>query len=94
MANLYKHTDLEINLSINMNVLQGGDGRIPKVLSLREILVQWLDHRQQILIKSNEFYLERAEKKIHNLEGYLIVYVNIDRVISIIRNSESIFLPV
>jgi len=89
MANLYKHTDLEINLSINMNVLQGGDGRIPKVLSLQEILVQWLDHRQQILIKSNEFYLERAEKKIHNLEGYLIVYVNIDRVISIIRNSES-----
>ena len=89
MGNLYKFTDLEVNLSINMNVLQGGEGKIPKVLSLKEIIIQWLDHRHQILIKSNEFYLERAEKKIHNLEGYLIVYMNIDQVISIIRNSDT-----
>ena len=89
MGNLYKFTDLEVNLSINMNVLQGGEGKIPRVLSLREIIIQWLDHRHQILIKSNEFYLERAEKKIHNLEGYLIVYMNIDQVISIIRNSDT-----
>tara|TARA_B100001939_G_scaffold225447_1_gene194106 strand:+ start:1 stop:1296 length:1296 start_codon:yes stop_codon:yes gene_type:complete len=89
MGNLYKFTDLEVNLSINMNVLQGGEGKIPRVLSLREIIIQWLDHRHQILIKSNEFYLERAEKKIHNLEGYLIVYMNIDKVISIIRNSDT-----
>ena len=89
MNELYKFTDLEVSLSINMNVLQGGDGRIPKVLSLKEVLSQWIDHRYQILIKSNKFYLERAEKKIHNLEGYLIVYMNIDKVISIIRNSDS-----
>ena len=89
MNELYKFTDLEVSLSINMNVLQGGEGRIPKVLSLKEVLSQWIDHRYQILIKSNKFYLERAEKKIHNLEGYLIVYMNIDKVISIIRNSDS-----
>ena len=89
MGNLYKFTDLEVNLSINMNVLQGVEGKTPRVLSLREIIKQWLDHRHQILIKSNEFYLERAEKKIHNLEGYLIVYMNIDQVISIIRNSDT-----
>ncbi|MAU87082.1 MAG: DNA topoisomerase IV subunit A [Alphaproteobacteria bacterium] len=89
MSKIFQLSDLEISLSINMNVLQDGDNKVPKVLSIKNILEQWLDHRHEMLIKSNQYYLERAENRIHNLEGYLVVYLNMDRVIAIIRNSDS-----
>jgi len=88
MNKLFRLSDLEITITINMNVLQDGDNKVPKVLGIKEVLAQWLDHRQSILIKSYQYYLEKAEKRIHTLEGYLIVFLNIDRVISIIRTSD------
>lgn len=88
MNKLFKLSDLETTITINMNVLQDGDNKVPKVLGIKEVLAQWLDHRQSILIKSYQYYLEKAEKRIHTLEGFLIVFLNIDRVISIIRTSD------
>lgn len=88
MNKLFRLSDLEITITINMNVLQDGDNKVPKVLGLKEVLAQWLDHRQSILIKSYQHYLEKAEKRIHTLEGYLVVFLDIDKVISIIRTSD------
>ena len=64
-----------------MNVLQNGDYKVPKVLGVKDILRQWIEHRHRMLIKSNQYYLKRAEDRIHNLEGYLVVYLNMDKVI-------------
>lgn len=83
MAALFKVSDLEIRFNLNMNVLI--DGRVPKVCSLKEVLRAFLDHRREVLLRRANFRLERIAARLEVLEGYLIAYLNLDRVIEIIR---------
>ncbi|MDP0929178.1 DNA topoisomerase IV subunit A [Paracoccus onubensis] len=83
MAALYRVSDLELRFSLNMNVLI--DGRVPKVCSLKEVLRAFLDHRRDVLIRRSNFRLEKIAARLEVLEGYLVAYLNLDRVIEIIR---------
>jgi topoisomerase-4 subunit A len=66
-----------------MNVLSGG--QVPGLLSLREVLRQWLDHRQKVLVRRSQFRLAKIEHRLEVLDGYLIAYLNLDEVIRIVR---------
>lgn len=83
MAALYKVSELETRFSMNMNVLI--DGRQPKVCSLKEVLRAFLDHRREVLIRRTNFRLDKIAARLEVLEGYLIAFLNLDRVIEIIR---------
>ena len=83
MESLYRSTELETRFSMNMNVLSGG--QIPNVLSLREVLQQWLEHRVEVLIRRSEHRLKKIENRLEVLGGYLVAYLNIDEVIRIVR---------
>jgi topoisomerase-4 subunit A len=83
MESLFKLTELEVRVSLNMNVLSGG--QIPGVLSLRDVLRKWLEHRQVVLVRRSEFRLKKIEHRLQILDGYLIAYLNIDEVIRIVR---------
>ncbi len=87
MENLFKQSDLEIKFSINMNVLI--DGKYPKVCNLKEILNQYLFHRISVLERVTKFNLEKVDKRLEILEGYLITFLNLDKVIEIIRFDEN-----
>ncbi|WCR10409.1 DNA topoisomerase IV subunit A [Paracoccus stylophorae] len=86
MAALYRVSDLEMRFSLNMNVLI--DGRVPKVCSLKEVLRAFLDHRREVLVRRARFRLEKIAARLEVLEGYLIAYLNLDRVIEIIRHED------
>ncbi len=83
MESLFKLSELEVRISLNMNVLSAG--QVPNVLSLRDVLRQWLDHRVEVLVRRSEFRLKKIEHRLEVLDGYLIAYLNIDEVIRIIR---------
>lgn len=86
MESLYRQTDLETRVSLNMNVLDGG--KIPRVMSLREVLQAYLDHRQVVLLRRTEHRLIQISNRLELLEGYLIAYLNIDEIIRIIRDED------
>ncbi len=86
MESLFRATDLEARVSLNMNVLSGG--RVPNVLGLREVLREWLDHRKVVLVRRSEFRLKKIEHRLEVLDGYLIAYLNLDEVIRIIREED------
>jgi topoisomerase-4 subunit A len=86
MEQMFKLTDLESRLSLNMNVLSGG--RVPRVLSLRDVLREWLDHRKVVLVRRSNHRLGVIARRLEVLGGYLIAYLNIDEVIAIIRNED------
>ena len=86
MEQMFKLTDLETRLSLNMNVLSGG--RVPRVLSLRDVLREWLDHRKDVLVRRSNHRLGVIARRLEVLGGYLIAYLNIDEVIAIIRNED------
>ena len=83
MESLFKVTDLESRFAMNMNVLSGG--KVPKVMGLRELLREWLDHRREVLVRRSNFRLAQIERRLEVLGGLLIAYLNIDEVIRIIR---------
>src|SRR5262252_3791350 len=83
MESLFRLTELEVRFSLNMNVLS--EGQVPGVLSLREVLRRWLEHRQVVLVRRSKFRLEKIEHRLEVLDGYLIAYLNIDEVIRIVR---------
>jgi topoisomerase-4 subunit A len=83
MESLFKLTELEVRFSLNMNVLSAG--QVPSVLSLRDVLRQWLEHRKVVLVRRSKFRLEKIEHRLEVLDGYLIAYLNIDEVIRIVR---------
>ncbi len=86
MEQLFRATELESRIPLNLNVLSGG--KIPKVMSLRDVLREWLDHRKNVLVrKSNNRLLDIAHR-LEILEGYLIAYLNLDEVIRIIREED------
>ncbi len=86
MESLFKLTDLETRISVNMNVL--AEGRVPRVLSLRDVLSQWLAHRQVVLVRRSRFRLDEIARRLEVLGGYLIAYLNLDEVIRIIREED------
>jgi topoisomerase-4 subunit A len=83
MESLFKVTDLENRFSMNMNVLSGG--KVPKVMGLREVLREWLEHRRDVLVRRSKFRLAQIDRRLEILGGLLIAYLNIDEVIRIIR---------
>ncbi|MEZ5751225.1 MAG: DNA topoisomerase IV subunit A [Paracoccaceae bacterium] len=87
MSMLMKSTDLEIRFSLNMNVLI--DGRTPKVCSLREVLRAFVDHRREVLQRRSQHRLDKIDHRLEILEGFIIAYLNLDRVIDIIRYDDA-----
>ena len=87
MESLFKLTDLETRVPLNLNVLDS-DGR-PGVMSLREALNAWLAHRRKVLVRRSNFRLGKIASRLEVLEGYLVVYLNLDEVIAIIREAEN-----
>ncbi len=83
MESLYKLTELESRIPLNMNVLSGGI--VPKVMNLAEVLREWLDHRRDVLQRRSRFRLGQIDKRLEILAGFLIAYLNIDEVIRIVR---------
>jgi topoisomerase-4 subunit A len=83
MEQLFRDSELEARIPLNMNVLS--EGRVPKVMSLRDVLREWLDHRKVVLVRRSNFRLEEIARRLEILEGYLIAYLNLDEVIRIIR---------
>ena len=86
MESLFRQTELEARVPLNMNVLDA-EG-VPRVMNLREVLQAFLDHRHQVLVRRSRFRLANIERRMEILEGYLIVYLNIDQVIRIIRRED------
>jgi topoisomerase IV subunit A len=86
MESLFKLTELETRLPLNMNVLSRG--QVPNVIGLRQVLREWLDHRQVVLVRRSKFRLAKIDHRLEVLDGYLIVYLNIDKVIKIIREKD------
>ncbi|WP_173931429.1 DNA topoisomerase IV subunit A [Chelativorans sp. Marseille-P2723] len=86
MESLFRLTDLETRFPLNMNVLSRG--RVPSVLSLKQVLREWLDHRREVLVRRSKHRLAEIEKRLEILAGYLVAYLNIDEVIRIIREED------
>jgi topoisomerase-4 subunit A len=83
MEQLFRATDLEVRVPLNMNVLDGG--LVPRVMSLKDALQAFLDHRREVLERRTKHRLEKIAARLEILEGYLAVYLNLDKVIKIIR---------
>jgi len=83
MEALFRATDLEVRVALNLNVLDGG--RLPRVLDLRGALSAFLDHRHDVVVRRTRYRLERTEKRLEVLDGYLLVFRNLDEVVRIIR---------
>ena len=82
MESLFKLSDMETRFSLNMNVLHNG---APQVMGLKAVLQAYLDHRKEVVVRRAEFRLDKIEKRLHLLDGYLVAFLNIDEVIRIIR---------
>ena len=85
MESLFRICDLETKFSLNMNVLHKG---APQVMGLRQVLRAYLDHRREVVMRRSQFRLDKIEKRLHLLDGYLVAYLNIDEVIRIIREED------
>ena len=86
MESLFKLSEFETRIPLNMNVLVRG--RIPKVIGLAEVLTEWLAHRREVLLRRSQFRLGQIEHRLEVLGGYLVAYFNLDRVIKIIRKED------
>jgi topoisomerase-4 subunit A len=86
MESLFKLTELESRVPMNVNVLAGG--KVPKVLGLAECLREWLDHRREVLLRRSRHRLAAIERRLEILGGLLIIYLDLDRVIKIIREED------
>jgi len=83
---LYKHTQFQTNFGITFLMLDNG---VPKTLGLKDIISKYIDYQKEVIIRRTRYDLEKAEKRVHILEGYKIALDNIDEVIKIIKNAES-----
>jgi topoisomerase-4 subunit A len=86
MESMFRLTELENRVSLNMNVLSMG--KVPKVMSMKEVLVEWLGHRRDVLVRRSKYRLAEIERRLEILGGYLVAYLNIDEVIRIIREED------
>ncbi|MEM0946710.1 MAG: DNA topoisomerase IV subunit A [Pseudomonadota bacterium] len=83
---LFRNSDLETRVSLNLNVLI--DGVTPKVSTLKEVLRAWLDHRREVLVRRARHRLGKIDHRLEVLEGFITAFLNLDRVIEIIRYDE------
>jgi topoisomerase-4 subunit A len=90
MEALYRVTDLETRFSMNMNVLEHtpSGALVPRVMSLKEVLRAWLNHQQEVLVRRSNHRLDKVKHRLEVLEGFLTVYLNVDKVIKIIRTED------
>ncbi|MBM3528817.1 MAG: DNA topoisomerase IV subunit A [Alphaproteobacteria bacterium] len=86
MESLFKLTELESRIPLNMNVLS--KGKVPKVMDLAEVLREWLDHRRDVLVRRSKHRLAQIDHRLEVLGGLLVAYLNLDKVIKIIRNED------
>ena len=86
MESLFRLTELESRIPLNMNVLSMG--RIPRVMALNEVILEWLAHRKEVLIRRSRHRLAAIDKRLEILGGLLVAYLNIDEVIKIIREED------
>ncbi len=86
MEQLFRQSELEVRISLNMNVLDGG--LIPRVMSLKDVLQAFIDHRRDVLVRRSTHRLAKIAARLEVLDGYLIVYLDLDKVIRIIRNED------
>lgn len=86
MEHLFKNTELQINFNLNMNVLDAD--HTPRVMNLKEVLAAFLKHRDAVLVRRSRFRLDKIAHRMELLQGFLITYLNLDRVIEIIRNED------
>ena len=86
MESLFRLTELEARISVNMNVLV--DGVTPRVVSLGEALQQWLDHRRIVLVRRSRHRLAAIDKRLELLAGMIVVFLNLDEVIRIVREED------
>ena len=87
METLYQLTDLEVRIQLNLNVLDKSGS--PKIMSLSEAITSWINHRREILIRITQNSLYKTNNRLEVLESFLIVYLNLDEVISIIREDNN-----
>jgi topoisomerase-4 subunit A len=86
MESLFKASDLETRFSLNMNVLD--KNHVPSVMNLKQVLQAFLDHRHEVLVRRSTYRLGKIEARVEILDGYLVAYLNIDKVIYIIRTED------
>jgi topoisomerase-4 subunit A len=86
MNMMFRNSDLEVRFSLNMNVLI--DGVTPKVCSMKEVLRAFLDFRRDVLLRRSQHRLEKIDHRLEVLEGFIVAFLNLDRVIDIIRYDE------
>jgi topoisomerase-4 subunit A len=86
MESLFKLSELENRIPLNMNVLSMG--RVPRVMGLRDVLVEWLAHRREVLQRRSRHRLAAIDRRLEILGGYLVAYLNLDEVIRIIREED------
>lgn len=86
METLFKLTELEARIPLNMNVLVKGN--VPQVLGLKDVLRHWLDHRREVLQRRSRHRLAEIERRLEVVGGYIIAYLNLDEVIRIIREED------
>ncbi len=86
LESLYRLTDLEIRFPLNLNVLDAT--RTPGVMSLKEVLLAWLSFQIEVLVRRSQVRIGKIDERLELLDGFLIAYLNLDRVIAIIRNED------
>ena len=86
LNNLYKHTQFQVNYGIIFLMI---DNKVPRTLGLKDIISKYINYQEEVIIRRTRFELDKAEKRVHILEGYKIAQDNIDEVVKIIRNAES-----
>jgi topoisomerase-4 subunit A len=86
MESLFRNTDMESRIGLNMNVLDGEN--VPRVMNLHEVLQAYLDHRHVVLVRRTKYRLEKIAERLDVLQGYMVVYLNLDEVIAVIREED------
>src|SRR5690606_14944189 len=86
MESLFRLTELENRIPLNLNVLSMG--KVPRVMSLAEVLSEWLAHRREVLQRRSRHRLAAIERRLELLSGFLIAYLNLDEVIRLIREED------
>jgi topoisomerase-4 subunit A len=86
MEQLFKVTDLEQRIPLNMNVLD--HGTVPRVMNIRQVIAAWLEHRKDVFVRRTQHRLEQIARRLEILDGYIVAYLNLDEVIRIIREED------
>jgi topoisomerase-4 subunit A len=86
MESLFRNTDMESRIGLNMNVLDAET--VPRVMDLREVLQAYLDHRHEVLVRRTKYRLEKIADRLDVLKGYMVVFLNLDEVIAVIREED------